>query len=117
MGLNELILKLSQSGSDVLTRNLTQRVTKVKDYLVKLPEIRVFIANSQNFGNQASSVNILRNLIRMGAPGPYTLVLSGKDRVEANDLSWKISLLIPQYKHGDETFTLNGRTVNVTLMY
>src|SRR5262245_1278471 len=100
MGLNDLILKLSQSGSDVLTRNLVSRMTKVRDYLVGLKEIRVFIPNSQQYGHQASSVNILRNLIRMGATGPYTLVLSGADKVDAQDLAYRISLLIPQYKLG-----------------
>src|SRR5262249_34828521 len=106
-----------QSGSDVLTRNLVSRMTKVRDYLVGLKEIRVFIPNSQQYGHQASSVNILRNLIRMGATGPYTLVLSGADKVDAQDLAYKISLLIPQYKLGEESFKLEGRTVNVVLMY
>jgi hypothetical protein len=117
MGLNELILKLSKSGTDVLTRNLTVRIMKIKQYLLGLKEIRVFIANSQQYGHQASSVNILRNLIRMGVPGPYTLVLSGSSMSDTIDLERKIALLIPQFKLGEKAFTLNGRTVNVVSMY
>src|SRR5262249_24982757 len=75
--LTELIRKLSESGTDVLTRNIGDRITKVRNYLRGLGEVRIFIYNSQNYGHQASSVNILRNLIRMGCPGPYTLALDG----------------------------------------
>ena len=117
MGLNELILKLSESGDDVLTKNLTARVLKIKQYLMGLEEIRVFTANSQQFGHQASTVNILRNLIRMGVPGPYTLVLSGSSLSDTINLEQKIALLIPQYKLGEKEFTLNGRKVNVVSMY
>ncbi|HMF55876.1 MAG TPA: hypothetical protein VK619_05925, partial [Pyrinomonadaceae bacterium] len=117
MGLNELILKLSESGNDVLTKNLTARITKIKEYLLGLKEIRVFTANSQQFGHQASTVNILRNLIRMGATGPYTLVLSGSSMSDTIDLEQKIALLIPQFKLGEKEFKLNGCTVNVVSMY
>jgi LysM repeat protein len=117
MGLNDLIPKLSKSGDKVLAKNLIARVTKVQEYLLGLTEIRIFTANSQQFGHQASSVNILRNLIRMGAPGPYTLILSGRTVKDAEELEEKIALLIPQFKAGDTTFTLNERTVNVVLMY
>src|SRR4051794_40529197 len=102
MGLNELILKLSKSGDDVLTKNITARVLKIKQYLMGLEEIRIFTANSQQFGHQASSVNILRNFIRMGVPGPYTLVLSGSSFSDTINLEQKIALLIPQYKLGEK---------------
>lgn len=116
MGLNELILKLSDSGSSVSSKNLAVRITNIRQYLLGLAEIRVFTANSQQFGHQASSVNILRNLIRMGVPGPYTLVCSGASPADVLDLKAKIRLLIPQYTVGSETFMLNGCLVNVVGM-
>ena len=65
MGLTDLIAKFSGSGKTVLEQNLRSRFQSIYDYLRGLLEIRIFTANSQNFGHQASTVNILRNLIRM----------------------------------------------------
>lgn len=117
MGLNELILQLSESGSGILARNLTQRFTSIRTYLNQLKVIRVFTDNSQNFGHQASTVNILRRLIQLGAPGPYELVLSGSSQADVVNLVLKIAVLVPQFKPGDTTFTLNGRTVKVIEFY
>ncbi len=117
MGLTELIAKFSGGGKSVLEKNLASRFQNIRDYLAGLPEIRVFTANSQNFGHQASTVNILRNLIRMGIKGPYTLVLYGRDLEDVLDLASKISTLIPQYAGLDKKFTLNGSTVNVAALY
>jgi hypothetical protein len=117
MSLTDILVKLSKSGGDVLSRNLTARVANILDYLQELPEIRIFTANSQNFGHQSSTVNILRNLIRMGITTPeYTLVLYGKDMKDIVNLVLKIELLIPQFKAGDTSFTLNGVTVKVVEM-
>ena len=116
MGLTDLIAKFSGSGKTVLEQNLRSRFQSIYDYLRGLPEIRIFTANSQNFGHQASTVNILRNLIRMGVPGPYTLVLYGRTMTDRTDLVRKIALLIPQFTAGATTFTLNGCTVNVKEM-
>lgn len=118
MGLNDLILQLSQSGTDVLTRNLTQRFRNINTYLNQLRPIRLFTLNSQNFGHQASTVNILRRLIQLGAPGPYELVLAGTSMADVVDLVNKIALLIPQFKPGTSmTFTLNGAQVTAVEYY
>lgn len=117
MGLNELILQLSQSGNDVLTQNLTSRITNVRDYLVNLPEVRLFVLNSQNFGHLASTVNILRNFIRMGVPGPFTFILAGQNIVDAQMLMGKLAVLVPQYTAGAEGFVLETRVVRIALMY
>lgn len=118
MGLSDLIVELSRSGGNVLSKNLIARVVNIQDYLLQLTEIRIFIANSQNFGHQASSVNILRNLIRMGAKGPYTLVLSGQSQADVVDLVGKIRLLIPQFKPGESmNFVLDGSSVTAVEMY
>src|SRR5262249_48904892 len=100
--LTELIRKLSESGTDVLTRNIAARSARVRSYLGALGELRTYIKNSQNYGHQASSVNILRNLIRMGCPGPYTLVLDGTDKRDINDLVHKLHLLIPEFAGLDQ---------------
>jgi hypothetical protein len=117
MSLTDILIKLSKSGGDVLSRNLSSRVTSILDYLQELPEIRIFTANSQNFGHQASTVNILRNLIRMGITKPsYMLVLYGRDEADYTSLAIKISVLIPQYTVLADSFVLNGCTVKVKLM-
>lgn len=117
-GLNDVIERLSQGTQNVLTVHLGARITKVRDYLNALDEIRVFTANSQNFGHQSSSVNILRNLIRMGAPGPYTFALSASNSADYADLEEKIRLLIPQFRQVGVTFELGagGRTADVTVV-
>ena len=117
MSLTDILIKLSKSGGDVLTRNLSARVVGILDYLQELSEIRVFTANSQNYGHQAATVNILRNLIRMGITKPsYTLVLYGKNQADYTLLAMKISVLIPQYTVMEESFVLDGCTVKVKLM-
>jgi hypothetical protein len=113
MSLTDVLIQLSLSGEDVLTRNLRARVTSIQQYLTSLPEIRIFTGNSQNFGHQASTVNILRNLIRMGIRVPYTLALYANGKIDEDDLAEKIELLIPQFTAEADHFVLNGCRVNV----
>ncbi|MDQ7981740.1 Ig-like domain-containing protein [Paraburkholderia sp. SARCC-3016] len=117
-GLNDLIERLSKATEDVRTTHLAERVTHVRDYLDSLGEIRVFIANSRNFGHQSSSVNILRNLIRMGARGPYTVALYALDSDEYANLVEKVELLIPQFQRVNVAFDLEagGHTASVTVV-
>jgi hypothetical protein len=106
--LTDLIEKLSKSAKDVLAVTIGARIKEVSDYLRGLEEIRIFIANSQNFGHQSSSVNILRNLIRMGCAGPYTLALYGRDDMEIQDLIRKLEVLIVGFPGLGKEFVLGG---------
>jgi LysM repeat protein len=93
----------------------TQRANTLQ-YLRALDEIRVLICDSQNFGHQTSSVNILRNLIRLEIRCPFTILLycetSDEERYEA--LVGKIKLLIPQFKELGVQFTLEDAKVTVS---
>jgi len=78
-GLNELIQRLSQSSRNSNNQELSERFKRVNTYLLGLDEIRIFIADSVNYGHQSSSVNILRNLIRLGCTAKFTLVLYARN--------------------------------------
>ena len=111
MTLNEFIGILSQSAQNAEDEAFVHRFEAVNAYLLAQAEIRIFIANSQNFGHQSSSVNILRNLIRMGSTANFFLALSGSNPADLADLVDKIKVLIPQFKNLNEPFVLEGRTV------
>jgi hypothetical protein len=106
--LTDLIQKLSQSANDAVSKNILARFTKVKQYFQGVGEVRIFIANSQNFGHQSSSVNILRNLIRMGCAGPYTLALYGNGKDDVLDLVQKLHLLIVEFPGLNKQFDMGG---------
>lgn len=111
MTLNEFIGILSQSAQNAEDEAFVHRFEAVNAYLLAQAEIRIFIANSQNFGHQSSSVNILRNLIRMGSTANFFLALSGSNPADLADLVDKIKVLIPQFKNLNEPFVLEERTV------
>ncbi|HEY6329596.1 MAG TPA: peptidoglycan-binding protein LysM, partial [Blastocatellia bacterium] len=105
-GLNQLIERLSKSALDNNDEILVDQFKVVRDYILSLKEIRIFIANSQNFGNQSSSVNILRNLIRIGSTANFVLALYAQNSTDYENLIGKIKVLIPQFKELGKTFTL-----------
>lgn len=113
-GLTSLIDKLSKSAADQIQNAIKDRLQNLLSFLRDKGEIRIYIRNSQQFGHQSSSVNILRNLIRMGAKGPFTIVLDARDVMDYNNLESKIRLLIPQYLENDKEFTIAGILVAVT---
>lgn len=110
----DLIQKLSQSQENVVADGLVPRYTAVNTFLLAQTEIRILIPNSQNFGHQSSSVNVLRNLIRMGCTANFTLALYADEDRDFTDLVAKIKLLIPQFTTLDQAFQLGGCNVTAT---
>ena len=113
-GLDSLIEKLSQASKKKSDLQLARRFTSVKTYLNALDtEIRIFVSNSQNFGHQASTVMILRNLIRMGITANYRLVTYAKSSADYKDLDEKLYFLMPQYTGSGRgaPFCLDGVTI------
>lgn len=112
-GFYSLIEKLSGGANTASTEQRKQRLQTVKTYLNELPEIRVLVSDSPNFDCISSSVQILRNLIRLvsGNSTSFTLVLQathGGSDFQA--LAEKLKYLIPQFKL-DGNFTLDGKSV------
>jgi len=111
-GLTGLIERLSTSSSSSNDKAIAEKIRKINEYLLGLNEIRILIGDSRNFGHQSSSVNILRNLIRMGATAKFTIALYNDDR-SVRELVEKIKLLIPQFRDLATPFRLDGRMVEV----
>jgi hypothetical protein len=110
----DLVGRLSGGSTDITLAALRGRINNIDSYLQSVGEIRIFIRNSQQFGHQSSSVNILRNLIRMGATGPFSIALLNSTEFDYPELEEKIRLLIPQYTVTDQAFTIGKVSVTVT---
>ena len=110
-GFNDLIAMLSNVATTKGDQALVLRLKKVRNYLLGLPGIRIFVANSNNFGHQASSVAILNRLIALGVEDGLELVVYASDGNFAA-LDAKLKLLIPNFPGSSNTeFKLNGVTV------
>src|SRR5271165_6651710 len=105
--LMDLVVRLSSGTRNSNNAKLGERFAEVRDYILGLEKIRIFIADSINYGHQSSSVNIMRSFIRWGSNAKFTLLLYGN----IASLEPKIKLLIPQFSKLDEDFTLDGRTI------
>ncbi len=85
----------------------------VKNYLKSLKSVKIFVADSRNFGHQSSSIVILLNLIRLGCRANFTVVYENQNALK------KIRILLPINISNVQPITLptpTGETVNVNFL-
>ena len=114
-GFSKLIALLSSTSASENQKRFAKRFDVVGTYMKLLTGVRVFVANSNNFGHQASSVTILRRLIQLGLTERNQLELV----VYADDgnfgpLDAKLKVLIADFKSSAQPFTIGKVTVTAT---
>lgn len=82
-------IKLITATSDENTERFAVGKEQVEQYLSTLTTVKIYIADSRNFGHQSSSINILFNLIRLGCNAVYTVVYQNTNALK------KLRVLLP----------------------
>lgn len=113
-----LYCKFDKYSKELNDKEMDEQVQFIMDYFEGIKEIRVLVAQSKNFGHQASSINILRALISHWAALRYpkfTVALFCEEATAGEQIE-KIKILIPEFKEVDESFDLYGAKVTVILL-
>lgn len=109
LNLNELIASIGNEND----QRFPEAKAQVQSYLGTLTTVKIFVANSRNFGHQSSSVNILFNMIRLGCNATFTIVYETKDALN------KLRVLLPIDPANPQplTFPNSTNTGNVTVNF
>lgn len=85
MNVDELLKVIGKANN----ARFNEAMSNIKKYIAGLKKVKIFVADSRSFGHQSSSINILFNLIRLGATATFTVVYEKRDVLE------KIKVLLP----------------------
>ncbi|MFH7010714.1 hypothetical protein ACHRV5_02515 [Flavobacterium sp. FlaQc-52] len=109
LNLNDLIASIGDENDERFPIAKAQ----VQEYLSTLQTVKIFIADSRNFGHQSSSINILFNLIRLGCNAVYTVVYENRNALN------KLKVLLPINPDNVQSITLpnSTNTGNVTVNF
>ncbi len=95
LNINQLI-----TATDAENDELFEGATiQVKRYLASLETVKIFVANSRNFGHQSSSINILFNMIRLGCNANFIIVYENRNALN------KLKVLLPIDPANPQTLT------------
>lgn len=103
---------LTATGEENEARFATA-LAAIKVYLAALTTVKIFVADSRSFGHQASSINILFNMIRLGCTATFTVVYENQNALN------KVRVLLPIDPDNIGAITLakpTGGTVNVDFL-